>query len=450
MPSQVRQELSAVDQSLAILQAAWKNDPGGFDLKSWQSRIPALTRVSDDIFIANDKRVIVQDILPQAVGQGVGAAYLSRGNGTLESIVGQYQSGNQPDLVLGAQAENGVVRQYFMYMIRPLGKPAGWLIGASYRSAALAKVFAEGSLGNHGVAALIDTRHGGVQAVAGPAALRPKLNVADTGMYRSMLGNKAEAGTWIGPTGMDGEVRIHAYRRIPGRDLLVLAGVDEADWMAPARAWARGVQALAAVGSALVAGIGVLVFWVLWKLDSNRRRRRALEQAAIQLNSAHSVLEAAQLAAQSGMAQVRAVMEASSDGIALFDAEWRLASWNAPFAAKCGLETDLLRGGLAVDELLRHQGQAGLLGKFRDVETEIARRLVALRTGIELAVFHQAAPDGRALTVRGCSMPDGAMMLVVTAAPTAERPRLDVAAGPTELEQDRREPQPVGSRAVEW
>ena len=82
----VRQEISTIDQSLAILQAAWQRNPHGFSLKSWESQLPALNRLSDDIFIANAKRVIVQDILPQAVGQGVGAPYVDRGNGTLESV----------------------------------------------------------------------------------------------------------------------------------------------------------------------------------------------------------------------------------------------------------------------------------------------------------------------------------------------------------------------------
>ena len=70
------QELNTIDQSLTILQAAWNADPDRFDLKSWQSRMPALTEVADDLFIANNKRLIVQDVLPQAVGQGIGAAYV--------------------------------------------------------------------------------------------------------------------------------------------------------------------------------------------------------------------------------------------------------------------------------------------------------------------------------------------------------------------------------------
>ena len=212
------------------------------------------------------------------------------GRGSLESIMSEYRAGREPGLVLGEQADNGIVRQCLMYLIRPLQARPGWLIGASYRSAALVKVFAEGSLGARGVAALIDTRRGGVQAVAGPAALAPRLNVANTMMYRAIHQKAADAGTWIGPTGMDGLVRIHAFRRVPGRHLVVLAGVDEADWMAPATAWARSARWLALTGTAVVAAIAGMVLWVLWRWDTNRRRRSALEQAAFQLNSAQAGL----------------------------------------------------------------------------------------------------------------------------------------------------------------
>jgi len=451
-----RQELNTIEQSLTILQAAWNSDPKNFRLKAWQSNMPALTEVADDLFIANDRHLIVQDLLPQAVGQGIGAAYVSGANGALESVLATYRSGREPGLVIGEKAENGIVRQYAMYMIRPLREPAGWLIGASYRSAAMVKVFAEGSLGARGVAALIDTRHGGVQAVAGPAALRPRLNVPETPMYRDIVGQKADDGIWIGPTGMDGERRIHAFRRIPGRDLLVLAGLDEADWMGPAQAWARGARILAALASGLVLGTGGVVLWALWRLDTNRRRKFALEQAAIRLNSAQSGLEIAERAAQTGMAQVRAVMAGSSDGIALFDADGRLAAWNAPFLFDAGVPSSVLQPGLPIDELLRQQGRAGLLGAEMDLETEISQRLTRLRGATELVAFNQLGPDGQPVTMRGCATPDGGIMLIVTGVALPPEQRRIPSAKPTpELAaeaaaESAAEAAAVEDRPVEW
>ncbi|HEY0422796.1 MAG TPA: hypothetical protein VGC82_05675, partial [Rhodopila sp.] len=43
-----------------------------------------LLAVADDIFICDDKHIIRQDILPKAVGQGVGAAYVTFPHGSLE------------------------------------------------------------------------------------------------------------------------------------------------------------------------------------------------------------------------------------------------------------------------------------------------------------------------------------------------------------------------------
>lgn len=439
----VRQEMNLIDQSLDILRTAWNRDREQFDLKSWQQNMPAVTKVAKDIFISNDKGIIVQDILPQAVGQGVGSAYSNVGYGSLESVTKENRSGPHPGLVVGEKTTNGIARRYVMYVLRPLRTPPGWWIGASYRSQALIRLFAEGSLGPRGIAALIDTRVGGVQAVAGPAALRPDPNVANTAMYKWIEAQKANSGIWIGRTPMDQQVRIHAYRRIPYRGLIVLVGVDKADWMSAATVWARNAFVLAAAASAVVAASGGLILWWLWRLDANRRRRFALEQAAIQLNSAHSGLQIAELAAQTSVAQVRALMAAASDGIAVFDSEWRLAAWNSPYAASSGLPADFLRVGRPVDELFRQQAQLGLFGEQRDTEAEITRRLSELRDSkASESSFTQTAPDGRPLAIRGCCTPDGGMMLMVSGVslparrqlPSAEQPAKAAIAAPAEQE----------------
>lgn len=412
----VRQEMDVIDQSLAILRQAWDSDPAGFSLKAWQSKMPAITSVAKDIFIANNKGVIVQDVLPQAVGQGVGSAYADLGYGSLESVLADNRAPPHPGLVVTEKETGGVVRRYMMYVLRPLAKPAGWWIGASYRSEAVVKVFAEGSLGPRGIAALIDTRLGGIQAVAGPAALKPRANIRGTAMYKGIDGQKTDSGIWIGRTPMDNQVRIDAYRRIPSRGLIVVTGVDQADWMAPLSIWARNIHAVAGLGSLLVVGFGGLLLWWLWRLDSNRRTRFALEQSEYRRNSAQSGLQIAELAAQTSLAQVRAMMVGSSDGVALFDAEWHLTAWNAPFAERAGLPAGFLREGRSVDEIFRQQAQIGLLGASRDIEAEITQRLSQLRANQELVGFTQYAPDGRTLTVRGCSTPDGGMMLIVSGA----------------------------------
>ena len=86
MAETIGHELLLIDQSLTILQAAWKADSNSVDLGKWQKQMPALTAVADDLFICDDKHIIRQDILPQAVGQGVGAAYVTFPHGSLEQF----------------------------------------------------------------------------------------------------------------------------------------------------------------------------------------------------------------------------------------------------------------------------------------------------------------------------------------------------------------------------
>ncbi len=84
----VAHELLVIDQSLTVIQEAWKTDSDAVDLEKWQQQMPALLAVADDLFIADDKHVIRQDILPKAIGQGIGSAYVTFPHGSLE----QFQS----------------------------------------------------------------------------------------------------------------------------------------------------------------------------------------------------------------------------------------------------------------------------------------------------------------------------------------------------------------------
>ena len=54
----VGHELLMIDQSLSVLQAAWKNDSDTFDILKWQQKMPALLDVADDLMIADEKQII--------------------------------------------------------------------------------------------------------------------------------------------------------------------------------------------------------------------------------------------------------------------------------------------------------------------------------------------------------------------------------------------------------
>jgi hypothetical protein len=126
----VAHELLVIDQSLTVIQDAWKTDSDSVDLTKWQQLMPALFSVADDLFIADDRHIIRQDILPKAIGQGVGSAYVTFPHGSLE----QFQSDGTKDRgAMLLQGDSGLLqgdtgraidaRLSLMYIIRPLDHP---------------------------------------------------------------------------------------------------------------------------------------------------------------------------------------------------------------------------------------------------------------------------------------------------------------------------------------
>ena len=432
LAEEARRELQGIEQSLTILQSAWNTDPEKFDLSTWRSMLPALTGVADDIFVANEKHVIVQDIIPQAVGQGIGSAYANFANGSLEPILAEGDKGRRDtSMLVGELGAAGSERQYVMYLVHALDKPPGWLIGASYKSSALAAVFSSAALGMHGVGALVDMRRGGVQAVVGTAALRPRLSVNNTPMYAAMQA-RPDGGVWTGPTAIDGVTRILAFRRVPGRDLMVLIGVGVDEAMAPADNWAAGARSVAAVATLVVLVIGGIVIWEVWHLRATIHRRRVVAQAEDLVAALQTERDVARSRADQRAAQVRALLDGASEGIAVIDRELRLAAWNARFTAASGLAAGTLHEGLPLDELLRLQAAAGWSGALDDVEAEVARRVTELRSA-HTVKMPQTGLDDAPITLRVQAMPDGGLVLILGGAPAPLPVDIEVPAATEEV-----------------
>jgi PAS domain-containing protein len=445
MAETIGHELLLIDQSLSILQAAWKADSDSVDLGKWQKQMPALTAVTDDLFICDDKHIVRQDILPQAIGQGVGAAYVTFPHGSLEQFASDGTRDKDTLLLQGDAAGEPIdARQFLMYIVRPLDHPKGWLIGASYRSAELTRLFAQVALGYNPVVALVDTRRGMLQAVVGPAARRPKTDLSKTPLFAVMT--RAQSGSWIGVTAIDEVERLHAFHQVAGRDMVVLVAANLAEVMAPADDLAAGVRALAFVATALVAAIGGLVLWELYTIRSQRRRQRTFDRNRGELERLR-IEEGGNIArAQLNAVRLQVVLDSITDGIALFDSGLRLVQWNHPFLRGIGIEP---RKDMPLDALLREQAANGLFGPIDDVEAEIGRRTGILRAG-DAAGLAQPGPDHATLTLRGLPVAEGGFILLLNgittwepAPPPAPSAEIDVSAAP--------EPDAAATAApIEW
>ncbi len=443
LAEEVRHELMLIDQSLATMQNAWKLDSEHFDLTVMQKSMPAMISVADDIFVADEKRIIQQDIIPAAVGQGVGAAYVTFPHGSLETFDSDGIRNTEGRLAVGQTATPIDGREFLMYVVRPLDHPQNWLIGASYRSNELAKLYAESTLGFNGIAALIDAKRGAVQAIIGPSARRPKVNVAKSEMFEAI--QKSDSGLWVGPTATDGVERLIGFHRVEGRDIIVIAGTPLTQAMAPAEGLTEGYHSLATVASLVVATISGLMLWGLYTLRSAARRRRAYERGRTALLSAQTDLATARTrAAVSGM-QLRTLVDGLGDGIAILDADLCLSTWNPAFAAVSGLEPDQLRTGLPLDELLRRQAIAGAFGPLDDREIEVARRVAILRTQRDQAALTQFDHEGEAIELRVRGVADGGLVLILGGASQWQPPP-----APKVQEVLVEEAIPAGTAPIEW
>jgi PAS domain-containing protein len=428
----IRYELLTVDQSLTIIQATWKADSDSVDLIKLQKQMPALTAVTDDLFICDDKHIIRQDIVPAAIGQGVGAAYVSFPHGSLE----QYESDGTKDkesLLLqgGGLGEQIDARQFLMYVVRPLDHPLGWLIGASFRSTELTRLFAEAALGYNPVVALMDTKRGILQAVVGPAARRPRTDLSKTPLFEAVT--RAPSGTWVGVTAIDGVERLHAFHQVPGRDMTVLAAVNLDEVMEPANNLAAGARAIAFVATALILAIGGLVLWELYTIRGYRRRKRIFDRNRSELERLRLEETSNTAKAQLNAVRLQVILDSVIDGIALFDSNLRLVQWNHPFLRGIGVEP---KKDMALDALLREQAGKGLFGPTPDIEAEIARRTGILRTG-DTDGLPQPGPDHETLILRGLpllGMPvtEGGFILLLNGLTTWEPVRV---VSSTEIDQ---------------
>lgn len=413
MAHDLQHEMLLIDQSLAIVQDAWKRDSDGVRLGEWRKQLLALTSVAEDIFVANERRVIIQGTLPASVGQGFGSGYLAYTNGSLEVF--------EPD---GAKAAPGrtaggsvagaafPARQFLMYVLRPLDKPAGWFVGASYRSEELTKLFASAALGPTGIVALVETRRGTLQAIAGQAARSTDTNIAQSDLVETVRRN--ESGVWTGVSPFDRTDRIIAYQRIPGREMSVLVGLDADAALAPVAGLATWARGIAAVGTATILAVAGLVAWSILAARAARRRERDRVRTELDLVNARRELDTARARVPLSEAEVGTLVSSTSDGVARLDRDLRLRQWNVRFAAFAAVPLDVTALGSPIEDLLRRQAEAGVFGRDTDVEEEVARRLTILSDGGQgAAPSAQTGPDGETLTMHARAVVDGGCVIVL-------------------------------------
>ena len=401
--AQIGRQIAAIDQTLIQMAAAWQADPAHVDLTQLRAQAVAVDGLARDVLIADANGVIRQSTLPDAIGQGV------TGQDYYLALADQTNRGDQ--LFLGSATISPLLRQWHMNAARRLRGPDGIAAGSidtDYRITAITDVLGQQSLRSGGLAFLVGLSDGKLRGVTGAPPGDPDVSISDTPLFGQL--RSQDQGIWTGRSPIDALTRIHAFRRIPGRDLAVAVAMDEQAALEPALAWRRDALLFAAAMTGTLIGIA----WLLvGRVRSSARTAAAVRRYEEDLATAQAQTEVHRLIGIARTEQLDTTLDGASDGICVIDGNMCLAEWNGRFADLAGIPPADLRVGVPLEELLRLQLAAGEFGPIANPQAEITQRVARLKARSYSPVRRQR-PDGQMIEVRHKGLPDGGFVAFFT------------------------------------
>jgi CheY-like chemotaxis protein len=359
--------------------------------------IRVLTGISRDMFLTDENGVVRQSSVPEFIGQSVGDLDIFRG--ALERA-----PADRPGLLVGRASVNPIMRQWHLDAARILRHPDGsfaGIIDADYRVSAINDVLAAANPPADGFAAVIGAADGKLRAAYGIAGSTPDSSVADTKMFAAISG--PGPGLWVGPSASDAIIRFHAFRRVPGRDLMVIAGIDMRSALRPAAEWQLEARMFAVAITGFTVVVSILLFGLL---GAGRRRAAHASESKALLAAADARAEISRTHADAISRRLQATFAAVTDGIAIFDAHLNLLEWNSLFPERSGVSAGFIRTGMPMEAVLRAQAEAGYFGEAGDVAADVERRAALLRAG-NFGASQNFQVDGRAIELRCRPLAEG-------------------------------------------
>jgi signal transduction histidine kinase/CheY-like chemotaxis protein len=375
LEEQLRRDLLSLDQTLRILEYEWERDPVHFDVAARSAQVVVLSDVSLQLFIADPQGIVRSSSRPAIIGTDVGNRDYFRHEASLPADEGK--------MFVGELTQGQVTKLWQINMVRRLDFPDGrfaGVIAASYDTNSIMRFYREVDLGTHGLIAVVSLRDGEAWTLAGGDQASAVIGIGDTPFLAAM--RQAAEGVWNAASGLDDVDRIYAFATVPDYGLKVAVGIDRAEALQASADWETNALRFTGGITLLILALAALL---LRAQDASRRRHETL-------------------------ARERAILEATltgmSDGIMMVDSDLRLMAWNQRFPEFTGVPPEILRVGLPMEEILRGQVVGGEFGSV-DVETEVARRMAMLRSGVSMGTIERPRPSGRQLEIRRNPLPGG-------------------------------------------
>lgn len=311
--------------------------------------------------------------------------------------------------ILGRPTIEPVSGRTALTLSRRITRPGGGFGGvivAFFDPTGLARGEWLDAVGTDAVAALVST-DAVVLARTGESLPAPGQTLSDPILVAALRGTAF--GTIVPGEATDLAPGLIAFRHLPNLPGAALIGVASATMRrsADASLW-RTLLGASAVTLALAALIAALA------LEARRRVRREadLDADRIALEAANRAIARAKRQADEKSALLETTLANLSDGVTVFDANFRLVTWNDRLEDLLGLPQEVLYEGAPYEGIIRAQAKGGEFGSV-DVETEVRRRLDVVRSG-RFGVYERTRPDGRVIEFKRTGLPGGGFVTIYT------------------------------------
>jgi signal transduction histidine kinase/CheY-like chemotaxis protein len=397
---QVHNEILAVDRTMRVVISQWKDDPANFDPAEWRTRSALLGDVSEQIIILDKDGRVVSSTRPHLVGTDLHAF----------DFFQVPKAGQGNTLYVGPTATDRATGHSVITFARELPNPDNNFVGvvvATIDANQFARTLSSVDLGPNGLVALIGP---------GPFAHRlfqDSLIGVEGSIANSQMWAAAQAdpqGLWVGPSALDGQQRIHAFRRLSEAEPQIVVGLDYVALTQEAMVWRR---------QALMFGVGLTILvlsscaLLARQLEDARHRERLVGLEQEKLARAYQELARAKALADAKTSELQATIAGMSDGLMMLDGELRLVQWNQHYPDYVGIPRDALRVGMPMQDILRLQVRAGEFGEV-DENAEVHRRMVGLRTRAQNGTIERNRPNGRVIELRRSALPGGGFVTLYT------------------------------------